>query len=52
MAMQLLMVLTAERHGEFVADLASKRSGLREFQVVGITGQPLADQAWPRCNED
>src|SRR5882762_3508379 len=36
-AMQLMMVLAAQRHGELVADLESQRPGLRELQVVSIT---------------
>jgi hypothetical protein len=51
MAMQLLMVVAAQRHGELVADLASERSRLREFQVVGITWNATADQAGLRCDE-
>ena len=43
--MQRMMVFAAERHGKFVADLASEGSGLRKLQVVGIAGRALADQA-------
>src|SRR6266404_4537374 len=43
MAMQLMMVLATERHGELVADLASEGSGLCKFQMVGIAGRALAD---------
>jgi hypothetical protein len=31
MAMQVAMMFPAQRHGEFVADLASERSGLRKI---------------------
>src|SRR5439155_20558176 len=51
MAMQLMMVLTAEWHRELVADLASQRPGLREFQMMGIARRALADQAGLRCHE-
>ena len=36
MAMQVAMMFTAQRHGEFVADLASERSGLRKFEVMRV----------------
>src|SRR5437870_4237517 len=36
MAMQFMMVLATERHGELVADLTSERPGLRELEVMGI----------------
>ena len=36
MTVQFLMMFTAERHGKFVADLASKSSGLGKFEMVGI----------------
>src|SRR6266478_2740794 len=39
MAVQVVMVLAAQRHGEFVADLASEGPRLRELQVVGIAGR-------------
>jgi hypothetical protein len=51
MAMQLMMVVAAERHGEFVANLASEGSGLREFQMMGIAGRALTDQARLRCDK-
>ena len=34
-AVQLIMVLAAERHGEFVADLAAERAGLRQISGDG-----------------
>ena len=51
MAMQLLMMLTAERHGKFVADLAPERSRLGKFEMMGIAGRALADQAGLRCDK-
>ena len=44
-----MMVVTAQRHRKFVADLASKGSRLSEFQMVGIAGRALADQAGLRA---
>ena len=52
MAVQFVVVLAAERHGEFVADLAAEGSGLREFEMMGIARRTLTDEAWLRCNED
>ena len=45
------MMIPAQRHREFVADLASERSGLSKFQVMGIARRALADQAWLCGNE-
>ena len=36
MAMELAMMAAAERNGELVADLATKRSLLCEAQMMGI----------------
>ena len=36
--MQFLMVGATQRHGELVADLSTKRAGLRKFEMVRITG--------------
>src|SRR5258708_4286745 len=36
--MQVLMVGATQRHGELVADLSTKRAGLRKFEMVRITG--------------
>ncbi len=44
-AVHFAMMAAAQRHGEFVADLAPERRGLREAQVVGIRGPAAADQA-------
>jgi len=43
--MQLAMMSPAERHGEFVADLTTECTGLREAQMVWIARLPTADQA-------
>src|ERR1043165_9170653 len=43
--MQLAMMSPAERDGEFVADLATECTKLRESQMVGIARLPTADQA-------
>jgi hypothetical protein len=32
------MMATAERHGEFVADLEAETAGLRKAHMVGIAG--------------
>src|SRR3982074_3368073 len=45
------MMVAAERHGEFVADLATEGSGLREFQMMGIARRALTDQAGLRGDE-
>jgi hypothetical protein len=50
-AVQLVVVLAAERHGEFVADLAAERSGLRKFQVMGVARTALADETRLRSDE-
>jgi hypothetical protein len=44
-AMQFAMMATAERYGEFVADLEAETSGLRKAQMVGIARLPATDQA-------
>ena len=36
MTMQVLMVGTAERYGELIADLPAQGARLRKFQVMGI----------------
>ena len=45
MSMQLAMMAPAERHREFVADLAAERRGLGKAQMVWIGGPPATDQA-------
>ena len=44
--MQLLMVITAKRHGELIADFKTQRSGLSKAQMVRIGRLTPADQAW------
>ena len=44
-AMQVAMMITAQWHREFVADLASQCSGLRKLQMMRIARRALADQA-------
>ena len=44
-AVQFAMMSTAERYGEFIADLEAKSSGLGETQMVGVAGLPAADHA-------
>ena len=39
------MMIAAERHGEFVAHLATEGSGLGEFQMMGVGRGLSADQA-------
>ena len=48
---QLIMVLAAERHGEFVADLAAERPGLGKFQVMGVARAALADETRLRADK-
>ena len=43
-AMDLAMMAAAQRHGEFVADLAAERPVLRKAKVMGIRGAPAAAQ--------
>ena len=44
-AVQLAMMATAQRHGEFVAHLEADASSLRKPHMVGIAGLPGTDQA-------
>ena len=50
-AVNLTMMSTAERDGEFVADLAPERAMLGKANVVCICGLPSADQAGLRRDE-
>ena len=40
------MVPSAQRHGELIADLPAERTALGEAQMMRITRQTAADQAW------
>ena len=51
MAVQVAMMFPAQWNSEFVADLASERSGLRKFEMMRITRRALADQARLRRDE-
>lgn len=51
MAVQLIVVIAANGHRKFVADLAAQSSPLREFQVMGIARLALADHACLPPNE-
>ena len=42
--MDLTVVTSTQRHGEFIAHLARKRAGLREAQMMGIAGPAAANQ--------
>ena len=42
--MDLPVVAATQRHGEFIARLARKRAGLGEAQMMGIAGDPTANQ--------
>ena len=50
-AVNLAMMSTAERDGEFVADLAPERAKLGKANVVRICGLPFTDQAALRRDE-
>ncbi|MFC4922195.1 MULTISPECIES: hypothetical protein [Bradyrhizobium] len=45
------MKTPAQRHGEFVADLAGQRAGLRELHVMGVGRDTPADQTGLAANE-
>ena len=49
--MQLLMVITTERHGELIADFKAQRARLCEPQVMWIAGLPAADETRLRGDE-
>jgi hypothetical protein len=51
-AMQIVMMLTAQRHSEFVAYFPSQRLGLRKFEVVGVARCALADRTGLGRNEN
>ena len=50
-AMVVPMMGSAQRYGEFVADLASHRAGLGEPQMVGVRRASPANQARLRGHE-
>ena len=50
-AMKLLVVVSTQWHGEFVAHLASECSGLCKFEMMRIARRALADQARLRRDE-
>ena len=45
-AMDLVVMASAQRYGEFIARLATKRAMLGKAQMMGICGHAAADQAW------
>src|SRR5262245_42453443 len=49
--MKLAMVGSAERAGEFVADLSRLRSGLCKANVMSVRGCNAAQQARLRCDK-
>ena len=51
MAVQIPVMFSAQGDGKFVADLASERSRLGKFEMMGIARRALADQAGLRCHK-
>ena len=51
LSMKLPVVIATKRNGEFIADLAAQRFGLREFQMMGVARPALADQAGLGCDK-
>ena len=49
--MQLLMVITAERHGEFIADLETQGARLCEAQMMRIARLTPTDKTGLRRNK-
>ena len=45
------MMIPAQWHGEFIADLAPECSGLGELKMMRIARRALADQAGLRCDK-
>lgn len=45
------MMVAAQGYSELIADLASQRSRLGEFEVVGVAGTALADKTRLRCHK-
>jgi hypothetical protein len=50
--MQFVMMLAAQRNGEFIAYFPPERLGLRKFEVVGVARCALADHAGLGRNEN
>jgi len=50
-AMQIAVVDAAQRHSEFVADLAPKGARLAKPDMMGIGRTTAADKAWLRAHE-
>jgi hypothetical protein len=48
---EITMMVTAQRHGQFVAHLASKGGALRKFEMMGVARRAFADQAGLTCDE-
>jgi hypothetical protein len=48
---QVAMMGTTERHGEFVADLAPERAALRKLEMVRIRGTAAAGETRLRADE-
>jgi hypothetical protein len=48
MAVQILVMLTTQRDGKFVIDLAPERSWLGKFEMMGNARRMFADQAGVR----
>ena len=48
---QFVMMITAQRNSEFVANLPSECFGLRKFEVVGVAWCALADHTRLGRNE-
>ena len=49
--MQLSVMTTAQRDGEFVADLHAYRPWLRKPQMMWVARLPAADEAWLGSDE-
>jgi hypothetical protein len=44
--MQRMVVVTAQWYGELITHFAPQRGWLSKFEMVGIAGRSLTDQAW------
>ena len=45
-AVQLAVMISAERHGELIADLDTECFRLGEANVMGLSQDAVADDAW------